>query len=381
MNKFPFGIDISDSSIEILQLNKEKELLAYSRIVLEEGIVDDGEISQEQVLVKKIQEVFRNAKPNGLRAAGNKAVLSLPESKIFVHHFELSANLQGQALEQEISKEAAKIVPFDPKLIYWDYQAIPLGTAQHITYFSSPKQIVDSYTKVMNQVGIEPIVFDVESAALSRALLRSAPGNTASMIVDIGARKSIISVFDALNILCLSVTIQVGGDHFTKDVEANLQKIVKEIREAITYYETTAGGNIQEIVLSGGASLSPKIDEYIQLGVQKRVTIGNPLQDITDKGLLRKESQSILFANVIGLALRGIQDDVASGGINLLPKQEAKKEKTEGFSVVVYILGSAASIKKRWKNIPVKSIAIVLFAIAAFVILGFVVYQYVLKST
>jgi len=55
-----FGLDISDHSIEILQLGLNNKLKVFGRVILEKGIVEDGQIIQKDKLLLKIKEIIKN---------------------------------------------------------------------------------------------------------------------------------------------------------------------------------------------------------------------------------------------------------------------------------------------------------------------------------
>jgi len=433
----PIGIDISDYSIEVLQLTKGRKVLAYGRILLEEGIVKDGLILQKQKLVEKIKEVLRYTRPNRLEISKKlRVILSLPESKTFIYYFELPGELEGENLKQKIFEEASKIVPFGPQEIYWDYLRILDSNSflkknkknkeenkekglQRILYVGALREIVDSYIEVMELVGLDLIVLDIEADSLSRALL---PGKVVttyfekfvnylekfiygledSMIIDIGARTTNVSIFNKDGVLNLSIVIPIAGNHFTKAIaqklgknkeEAELlkrnfgfdeekldnkvlpilqllfQKIIRELKKAIEYYEEKVGREIKKIILAGGSSLLPKIDKYIEANLEKRVILGSPLDRIKNKDVFDIEVPAILFANVVGLALRGVYD--INKGINLLSREQK--------------IGSNSLLKKILKIVKTKKVFITTFCVLVFVfisllLLGFALYRFFFKT-
>lgn len=351
------GIDISDYSIEVLQLNKNREVLAYARAILEEGIVQDGNIIKKEKLAEKLKEILKDIK-------AKKAILSLPESKTFIGDF--------------------KIIPWQIEEVYTD----KIGNLQ----IAAPKEIVNQYIEVVKLAGIEPVVVDIESISLGRALIskKTETKDGVSMIIDIGARTTNLSIFSEDNVLKNSITMPIAGNHFTKAItdklnvkeeeaeklkrtfgfddkkadnkvlsvlQASFQKIIKETKEAIRYYENKTNKKIGEIILAGGSSLIPKIDEYLAINLERKVRVGDPLAQIKNDKLSTKKYSPILFANVIGLALRGVGR--VSAGINLLQQTPSTKK--------------VVSIRKR-------RVFVISFIIIAFVILGFVVYQYIYKS-
>ena len=322
-------------------------VLAYNRVILEEGIVQDGKIVKKEALVKKLKELL-----SGITPRPSKAILSLPESKIFIHYFELPRNLQGEALREKILEESSKIIPLNQERICWDYIAISNKESQHVVYIGTLKEIIDEYIGIMRLVGIETVAVDAESLSLGRALIGKPFLKSSLMIIDIGARTTNVSIFNSAKLLALSITIPIAGNNFTRDIaeklkikrneaeklkrkfgfddkkeenkilsilQANFQPIIKELKEAISYYENNRGEKIEEIILAGGSALLPKVNEYLAMNLEKKVKIGDPLERIKDNQLIDKKYSPILFANVIGLALRSTGD--ISKGINLLKKR------------------------------------------------------------
>lgn len=322
--QFAAGIDISDYSIEVLQLSASKKVSAYGRVSFEEGIVRDGKIIKKEALAEKLKEAFKKAKPGS-----KKVVVSLPESQVFIRHFELPAELQGEKLKQRVFDEASSIIPWDPKQVYWDFVAVPEKVAEgsgkrdssSVVYVGAPKGIVDQYIEVMGLAELQPIVVDIESLALGRALLLPKSQNTESvMILDMGGRITVLSIFDNYGVLNLSITIPVAGEHFTRTIakelsvseneaedlkrqygfdstrrdnnilpvlETSFRGIMKEMTDAIKYYEQRSGQRISQIILTGGSSLIPGASEYLGSNLNMLVYVGNPFRNINTTHLRR----------------------------------------------------------------------------------------------
>ena len=61
-----FGIDISDYSVELLELEKtgpQIKVRSYARIILEKGVVENGKIISKGVLVSEIAKLLERAEP------------------------------------------------------------------------------------------------------------------------------------------------------------------------------------------------------------------------------------------------------------------------------------------------------------------------------
>lgn len=358
--KSSFGLDISDHSIEVLELSSKNKVKAFARILLEQGIVKDGKILNKEKLAEKIKEVVAKAK-----IKSKKVVLALPESKTFIHFFEKP---------EDIKEQAAKLIPWNLEEIYFDIQ--------DTLYVAVPKSIVDGYLEVLNKLGLEPIAFEIESLALGRALRAKN-----CLVVDIGARTTNLSIFDKNKKLKISANVAMAGNHFTKSIadklkislreaeklkasyglnetkkegevmlvlQKELQPIIEKIKKIINFY----GKDINQVLLVGGSAQIPKIDSYFSSNLNLKVSIG--------KSSIAKQlkQKSILFNMVIGLALRALKRKPETAGINLLP---AKKKPEPAF------------VGEKLNKSKIFTFVIIAFVILGFVFLGWVVYQYIYK--
>lgn len=409
------GIDISDSSIEVLQLSSGRDVIAYGRINLEEGIVKDGRILNKEKLIRKIQEVLMLAKSKHLTVGYSiNALFSLPESKVFIHLFKLPKNLFGESLKEAIKKESSRLIPLSQDKIYWDFYSFRPSLIspdskdfQFVLYVGSPREIVDDYLNILKQAKVNPLIFDVETASLARSLIKE--NNKGVVIVDIGARTTNIGVFSSTGILNLSATIPMAGNYFTKKISEELkvnneeaerlkvengfsekksnkvlpilinefERIIKEIKQAIDYYESQRSDKIEEIILAGGSSLLPDIERYLSQSIGRKVSIGNPLQNINKGNILQKENNPIFFANVVGLALRGASN--AFNGINLLRQIEQQKLEDRKKKYHIFVEYKNKILELLW-DIRNKNLLTSLFIAVSFIIFVFVIYQYVINT-
>jgi type IV pilus assembly protein PilM len=377
-----FGIDISDFSIEILQLNSRKKPMAFGRIVIEEGIVRDGFVLKKEELKKKIEKVVSKS-----RVRGNKVILSLPESKVFTSLFSIPGEIKGDRLKEAIENEARKTIPIESSKIYWDWQVVftdPKSNQQLILYVGTLKEIIDDYLDIFKDLGIEIIAFELDSVALARALLVKNKPRNGVLIMDIGARVTDISIFDKDIILKDSNVVSVGGDYLTKILAEKLKiseekaerakrkfgvdgenekvsKILKEELEpviertnkSVSYYR----GKLDGAFLAGGSAQIPGLSSYFASKINLNTSIGvSPL-------LAQIKEGSVLFNTVAGLALRGIEKDPKKAGVNLLPKKEKRTS-----------LVSQETSKKNYFRV----LAIII-GIIGFVFLSWVIYKFIIE--
>ena len=343
-----FGMDISDKSIEILEFSKflSFKVMAYGRTELDRGIVEDGKIVNIEILAEKIRTLLTDMKPK--KVSTNRVILSLPESKVFIHNFNLPIGMKGDELRQTILSKASELIPRETNEIYWDFQSYPSleENEQSVVFVGIEKVIAEDYIKLCNMIGLEIVSLEVESMSLGRVLLGKAEENT--LVVDIGARATNILVFNNKDIIKLSVADPLAGDKFTEIIskvfsldfqEAEREKIegglreepsnrvapvlkkefdeiISEIAKVVSYYEGKTGQKIEKIVLVGGSSLLPGINEYFSSKINIPIENRDLFSYIRRTNLLGQGKNSVLFANVMGLAMIGASNEFRS--INLL---------------------------------------------------------------
>jgi len=165
---------------------------------------------------------------------------------------------------------------------------------------------------------------------------------TPSIIVDLGAVGTNFVIFSALAIRFTS-HISISGQLFNQTLieelkvsekEANKLKIdigldkkkkkgivyealepiindlAKQINEYITFYHEHAthvhgpDGAIGQIILCGGDSLLINLPELLSEKLKLPVKMGNPLANVSSKGLTLSKEESFTYATAIGLALK-----------------------------------------------------------------------------
>ena len=377
------GVDISDHSIEVLLLDKDGSVTSYGRSVLDDNIVHKGEILNQKALSESLKETLRNTKPQPLnvpehtrdkkvklKSREHKAIVSLPEERTYVQvfNFDTKGNLYSK-----IEEKVKNLIPFDYDELYWDFVEIPSkDKGVKVLCVAAQRDIVDMYIYFFKSTNVEPVAFEVQGSSIGRAIL---PLKTITkqkekkekkeevmadgkerIVLDMGARTTILSIFNKNADLAVSVPLPYGGNYLTRKVadyldvskeraeqikqkngfkpsgktydvlEKHGEKIVKEIKEAVKYYNNEFGSEPKEILLAGGTALLPDIDKFLDERLDDlNVKIGDPLKKINDRGMM-DERESILYSNVIGLGLRALKKDPIKDGINLLPEEIREKE-------------------------------------------------------
>lgn len=351
INIFPkkvLAIDISDSSIEILQMSQifgKIKVTFLSRCELENGIIEKGKILKKKQLVLKLKEYC----PEGI--VNDKVALALPDTIVFNHIFRFSGDKNIST--QDILSEAKKVLPVDIDNSYWDFDSQIIGSDKIVFFAAAHKKDIDEYKSVFDEINLVPKIFDLNSLSALRAINLEQEG---TLIIDLGGRFGVISIFDG-GLMQLTSIVNFGGENFTEklseklkisheqaeffkitvgfnpDMESGrvflilqeiLQPLIEEMRNAINSYESKNEKKVKKIILSGGSGLMPKLDEYIFSNFSIHTEIGRPhLSDLILKYLKANNAQigidTIFFAPTLGLATKylGIKTHF-NIGVNLL---------------------------------------------------------------
>lgn len=115
--------------------------------------------------------------------------------------------------------------------------------------------------------------------------------------------------------------------HLQAVVRPALEKIEDEILRTIEYYRGTAGeANIAKIIMTGGASNTPHLMEFLKLGLDIPFEPVNPLAEIIVDSRVREKGALTLASSQLSAALGGAVAYFGKG-VNLLPEEIREKWK------------------------------------------------------
>jgi type IV pilus assembly protein PilM len=341
----PFGLDISDYSIEMVLLEGEKEnpkISVLGRKILNPGIVEEGKILNKESFKTALEDLISH--PQFGKIKTKKIIFSLPESKSFFHIFELPEDLKKNEISDFVKSQASEIFPFSLEEIYFDYQI----KENFIFLAAIPKEIANGYLEIFKILKLSPLVLETESMAWQRLFGEK---EKTILICDLGAKTTNLVLFEEGE-LKLSFSIEIGGERFTRAISDKLNiplkkaedikkrvglnpemeggriflilqkevlEIIEEIRKVENYFRQKTGQEIEKIILIGGSALLPYLSEYLSENLEKKVLVGDPFQKI-NVGILKEtlKIEPIFYFTAVGLALRGLEKNPKIAGINLL---------------------------------------------------------------
>ncbi len=342
--KTAYGLDLSGNSFKLLQLASEKsgfKLQAFGEAAVPKGLlVNDAitDVKTFEYLIKQVQN-----KPQFGRFNTEFAVVSLPESKSFVRVIQIPKMSEVES-QSAVPFEAESFIPLPLDQVYMDWKKIgETEDKMNILIIASPKDFVDSFLSILDQVQIKVIALEVESQACLRALIKA--GESASaLIVDMEATRSGLIMVEDGNLQFTS-TIPIGGNNFTEAIAKSLgvasskAEIIKqkvgmantpeypniktaalpilnnlsaEIKNILKFHDEHSHSQVAKIILTGGAAKLKNLSEFLVGEFTERpglvVELGNPWLNINfDKNTPLSQPDALGFSTAVGLAMRGVK--------------------------------------------------------------------------
>ena len=335
------GLDIGSHSVKVVELeaqaNKQYRLVNWGiSQPLAEAIVD-GEIMDRQLVTDAISNLFET------RHIKSKTVVAAVSGRAVIVKKITMNKLSAEDAQQAIYWEAEQHVPYDINDVSLDFEI--LGSAPNdpqqmqVLLVAAKKDMVVSFSDLIREAGLTPIIVDVDSFAAQNAIEANydmAPEEVVA-ILNVGSEMTNINIVQA-GVPYFTKDLQVGGSSFTEAVQRkfNLSQaeaaaavrgesgpglevtpVIEQSCEGIATaldraqaYLRTAGeaGSISRILVCGGSALTPGVTDFLNRRFHVPAEVVNPLARIQyDPGLFAGQDVmkvAPLLTVGIGLSLR-----------------------------------------------------------------------------
>lgn len=336
-----FGVDLSDLSIKILELEKdgtEDCIRSYFSVDIPEGLIEDGNINNKQKVAEEIRAAVKKAGPK--KISTSNVVCSLPESKVFLRKIS-TPRMNEEEITEAIKWEIEASIPLSVDQVYYDWQLIDEEKGKdNILTVAVSREIVDDTIEVLEAAGLNVLGLEVESIATARSLIsRDAKKEDVSIIVDFGAKKtSFIIVEGCVPYFTSSIPFSSEGitDVISKTLgisleDAEKQKISSgigysqenfpileairpylenlsvEIDRSIDFYQNMDKEmpKVTKVILCGGGSNLKGLPAYLVKRLRQEVFLGDPWINLdfgNNLPIISKEISS-QFSTAVGLAM------------------------------------------------------------------------------
>ena len=162
------GIDISSSSVKLVELGRRREgdwVLERCAIEpLESGCVTDGSIENFDAVAEAVRRVVRRS---GSRT--RQVALALPSSAVITKKITLPDGLTERELEERVEIEAHQYIPFSLAEVSLDFCVIgpggPAATDVEVLIAASPKEKVQDRQGLAEAAGLKAVILALEQQA------------------------------------------------------------------------------------------------------------------------------------------------------------------------------------------------------------------------
>jgi len=343
-NKIVLGVDISSSSVKLLELSKSGDKLrveSYAVEPLPANSVVEKSINDSEAVGETIRKVLSKSRSNVKLAA-----VAVAGSAVITKTIQMGAELNEQDLENQIALEADQYVPYPLDEVAIDFEV--LGPSEDnadqvdVLLAACRKENVELREETLELAGLTSEVVDVEAHAVERAfdLIASQFDESAEertvAVVDIG------STMTTLSVLAEGQTVYTreqlfGGRQLTEEIqrryglsfeEAGLAKkqgglpddyereVLEPFKEAVVqqvarslqfFFGSSQYNEVDYVVLAGGVASVPDLAEMVQEKVGIKTVVANPFAEMTlnskvNASALSNDAPSLMIA--CGLAMR-----------------------------------------------------------------------------
>jgi type IV pilus assembly protein PilM len=348
------GIDISASSVKILELSKSADTYRVERYAVEplpQNAVVEHAITEIDQVAEAVQ---RAVKRSGTKS--KHAAIAVAGAHVITKTVKVPAGMGEAELVAQVEMEADHYIPYPLDEVNLDWQLLETAKSeeeelqeeeeQPILMAACRKEIVDDYVAVVETAGLKAIVVDIETYAMENAyalISHHMPGagmEKTVAVMDIGSTATNINVMHS-NQSVYTRDHTFGGRQLTEEIqrryglsyeEAGLAKkqgglpdnyqtdvlrpfmeaLCQEVMRALQFfYSSSTFNSVDQVLLAGGCSQIPGIDELVAARVGVPAMVANPFTSMSlasriKPQVLSNDAPSLMIT--CGLALRSFDE-------------------------------------------------------------------------
>ena len=332
-----FGLDIGSSSVKALQLRDAggtPRLTALGMASLPPDAITDGSIKDAPTVIEAIRSAVSKA---GIKA--RETAIAISGRELIIKKVQIP-EVPAREVHDVVQLEAEHHIPFAIDEVFLDYHTVGQhGGVMDLILVAVKKSKVLEYASVVSEAGFEPSIVDVDGFALGNQFELNFPDERteAVALIDIGASTMKTNVVRA-GATIFARDIPFGGNNYTQAIaqqlkipfeqaeaaklgrdvgvrweavvpalEAVSRELSLEVQRTFDYFASTAESErIGRIVLAGGCSLPPGLNDYLASNWGIPVELSRPFARIGVDPAYGEEVNAAgpALAVAVGLGLR-----------------------------------------------------------------------------
>ncbi len=338
------ALDIGSSSVKMVEASVDRSgyrLLKLGIVSLAEHAVQNNMVVDARSVAEAIRQVIQE---NDVKA--KRVISAVPGRAVIMKKVQMPKQERAE-LEANIEFEAQNVIPENLENVNLDHQVLSSAdddNKMEVLLVAVKKEIVNSYTDVIADAGLEAVVMDVDYFALenmfeanyTREAVRGVVG-----LIHIGAQNTSISLLQD-GVSTFTGDLSIGGAYFTESLAAQsglsslaaenfkltgmaeenktldlglllrptAEELAEEIRRTVSLYgavPSDEGDGLRMIFLSGGGAKLLGLRAILEERMGVPVRLSEPFRGFTvgkeiDREYLLESAPS--FAVAAGLSLR-----------------------------------------------------------------------------
>ena len=338
------ALDIGSSSIKMVEAVVEKSsyrLLNLGVLPVPAKAIQNNMVVDPTSVMDTIRRLILE---NHVKVT--KVISAVPGRAVIMKKVQMPRQEDAE-LEANVEFEANNVIPENLENVNLDYQVLNVvdgGNKMEVLLVAVKKELVNSYTDVIQEAGLDPVVMDVDYFALENMYeanySEAADGGVVGLI-HMGARYTSITLLQN-GLSTFTGDLPMGGEEFTDSLRRELnipaaaaetfkstgtleakkglelktalrpmvEGLTEEIRRTVSLYGALAseeGDGLKTIFLSGGSAKLPGLRELLEARMAVPVRLAEPFRGFTvskniDRTYLMESAP--LFAVGAGLAIR-----------------------------------------------------------------------------
>ena len=334
-----FGLDIGTTGIRVVELRtaaNTRSLVRYAYAPIDPKVASSDAPADQQKIALAVREIVAQAKISTKNVA-----VGIPSQRVFTTVVDIE-RLSESELAKTIRFQADSLIPTPLAESKIDWALLgdsPVDkTKVEVLLSSVSNDYVEKRLDMLETIGLNVIAFEPDGMALSRAVL-TPDATGAQMVLDLGNKSTdIVIVINGISRLTRS--IPTGSEAIIRGAMQNLnideaqaqqfvskfglskeklegqvfqaisstvEIITSEIEKSVKFFNSRyTGVKLEQLVVTGGASVIPEFPLYLANKLGLNVEIGNAWRNVAYPRERQNEllALSNQFSVAVGLAER-----------------------------------------------------------------------------
>ena len=338
------GLDISSTSVKLLELNKvgdDYRVESYAVAPLPANAVVENNINEVDGVADAITKVVDKSKSKLKNVA-----VAVSGSAVITKVIEMAGNLNDEQMEMEISNDAEQYIPFPIEEVALDFEVLRTSEENEekveVLLAACRRENIDTRVDTLNLANLTPKIVDIEAYAMERAFQLIIPQldgydeSTTVAIIDVGATMTTLSVLHGGETIYTREQL-FGGQQLTEEIqrryglsveEAGVAKkqgglpddyesevltpfmdaVVQQITRSLQFFFSSSQlDEVDYVVLAGGVSSMSGLAELVQERLGTPCIVANPFASMAVSSkvnamALSNDAPALMIA--CGLAMR-----------------------------------------------------------------------------